>query len=146
MRAGVEERHRPDGVVVRGVRAVAIPTCVDRRGTLRAVEGDDPVPFAPLRTFVVSDVPPQAARACHAVSCHELLWMLTGACELEVDNGRDATTIDLHATGPAFAVSAGVWMSLREFTPGATLIVLASRRYEETMYFDAPRPELVVEL
>lgn len=136
----------PRSAVLRGVYSATIPAHLDRRGRLRAVERDDPVPFPPARVFVVSDVPPDEVRARHAVSCHELLWMLTGACELGLDNGRDATTIELHADGPAFAVSAGVWMELRRFTPGATLLVLASMPHAETRYFDGPRPELVVEL
>lgn len=135
-----------DGRVLAGVRWVALPTFVDRRGTLRAAEHADPVAFAPVRAFVVEDVPPGETRASHAVSCHELLWLLAGGCELTVDNGSEAAALELRAKGPALAVSAGVWMELRRFTSDAALLVLASERFAETRYFDRPQPQLVVEL
>lgn len=126
-----------------GVKLLPITQHCDARGKLRAIEQFGPVPFVPVRMFLISDVPYGAHRARHAVSCHEFLWMISGNCTLEVYDGTNRMPLRLQANGPGALVSAGVWMELREFTADAVVSVLASARYEDTGYFGEPDPSLI---
>lgn len=127
-----------------GVKLLSVTRHDDARGRLRAIEKSGPIPFVPVRMFLISDVPEGANRARHAVSCHEFLWIISGACTLEVDDGKNRVPLRLQGNGPGALVSAGVWMELRDFTADAVLSVLASERYEDTSYFPAPNPALIV--
>jgi hypothetical protein len=126
-----------------GVKLLPVPPHDDGRGRLHAIEQSGPIPFQPVRMFVIRNVPAGAWRARHAVSCHEFLWVIGGACTLEVDNGMTRATLRLQVYGPGALVSSGVWMELREFTDDAVVSVLASTRYNETQYFPTPNPDLI---
>jgi UDP-2-acetamido-3-amino-2,3-dideoxy-glucuronate N-acetyltransferase len=127
-----------------GVKLLPVPSHGDGRGRLHAIEQSGPIPFQPIRMFVIRDVPAGAWRARHAVSCHEFLWMMAGACTLDVDNGTSRATLRLQAEGPGALVSSGVWMELREFTEDAVVSVFASTRYADTQYFPTPNPDILI--
>ena len=127
----------------KGVQLLPVPPHEDGRGRLHAIEHQGPLPFQPIRMFVISAVPADGWRARHAVSCHEFLWMIAGTCTLEVDNGTRRADLRLHAGGEGALVSSGVWMELREFSNDAVVSVLASKRYDETQYFQTPNPALI---
>jgi len=110
---------------------------------LVALERHSPMPFSPVRTFVIRDVPCGQVRARHALSCHELLWLLTGSCVATVHDGRTSSTIYLKADAHALVIAAGVWIELAEFARGTILMVLASKTYAETETFAEPQPALI---
>lgn len=126
-----------------GIKILPVPPHEDGRGKLHAIERGDPVPFEPVRLFVIRDVPAHEVRARHAVSCHEFLWMISGSCTLDADNGTDRVSLRLQADGGGVLVSSGVWMELREFGAGAILSVLASSTYADTRYFATPNPDII---
>lgn len=128
----------------KGTRLLPVPPHDDGRGRLYAVEQSAPLPFVPVRTFMIRDVPADQVRARHAVSCHEFLWMASGACTLAVDDGLATAAMRLQAEGAGMLVSSGVWMELREFTDDGVLLVFASSTYAATRYFDGPQPDLIV--
>jgi hypothetical protein len=127
----------------KGVRLLTVPPHDDSRGQLYAIEQSAPVPFVPVRLFIIRDVPANGVRAGHAGSFHEFLYMICGSCVVEIDNGTERAVLPLRAHGAGVLVSSGVWIELREFSEGAVLSVLASGPYAETRHFDSPRPELI---
>jgi len=126
-----------------GVRLVSVASHKDARGRLFALEHPSPVPFSPVRTFLILDVPPGQARAGHAPSCHEFLWVLSGSCAVTVNDGGTRFEIRLQAQKQALAVSPGVWIGLSDFEAGTVLLVLASKSYSETKLFSEPQPALI---
>lgn len=126
-----------------GVALVSVASCKDARGRLFALEQPSPVPFSPVRTFVIRDVPPGQARGHHAQSCHEFLWLLSGSCVATVHDGRTRATIHLRAEEHALTMAPGVWIGLGDFEHGTVLLVLASKRYSETQSFSEPQPALI---
>ena len=64
----------------RGLKFVNIQEHSDARGNMRIVEVDGGLPFVPVRSFIISDVPTGKTRAGHAVSCDELLIVAQGSC------------------------------------------------------------------
>lgn len=108
-----------------------LPTFRDHRGSLSVGEVARGLPFAARRFFVVSGVPAGEVRAQHANrSCHEVLVTTSGACTVDVDDGLSITTFRLEGPGHALDVPAGLWITCRDFTSDAALLVLASAAYD----------------
>ncbi|MBC7778710.1 MAG: FdtA/QdtA family cupin domain-containing protein [Proteobacteria bacterium] len=128
----------PDGVAL-----VSAASNEDARGRLLALEHGSPVPFVPVRTFVILDVPAGQPRAGHAFSCHEFLLVLNGSCTVTVDDGQKRLRLRLRAKEYGLNVSPGVWVGLDDFECGTVLMVLASKSFCDTQYFPNPQPALI---
>ena len=103
----------------------------DADGLLTVGEFDGELPFEPRRVFFVSRVPAGALRADHA--------QRTGAQVLVAAHGRfavDAYTATrpssfvLHEPTSALHVPPGNWITCRDFSPDAVMLVLASDPYD----------------
>ena len=72
----------------RGLKFVDIQEQSDARGKIRIVEVDGGgLPFVPVRSFIISDVPTGKTRAGHAVSCDELIIVAQGSCLITARTG-----------------------------------------------------------
>jgi hypothetical protein len=120
----------------RGLKFVNLQEHTDARGRMRIVEVDGGgLPFVPVRSFIISDVPSDKSRAGHAVSCDELLVVAQGSCLI---TARTAAGLEEHRITPATGgvhLRPGTWLMLSEFAPGTILVTYASERYEETRFF-----------
>jgi WxcM-like, C-terminal len=120
----------------RGLRFVDIQEHSDARGKIRIVEVDSGLPFVPVRSFIVSDVPSDKSRAGHAVSCDEFLIVAQGSCLI---TARTGAGLEEHRLTPAIGgvhLRPGTWLMLSEFEPGTILVTYASERYAETRFFE----------
>jgi len=120
----------------RGLRFVDIQEHSDARGRIRIVEVDSGLPFVPVRSFIVSEVPSDKSRAGHAVSCDELLIVAQGSCLI---TARTGAGLEEHRLTPATGgvhLRPGTWLMLSEFEPGTILVTYASERYAETRFFE----------
>ena len=108
----------------------------DERGRMRIVEVDEGgLPFVPVRSFIVSDVPTGKSRAGHAVSCDELLIVAQGSCLI---TARTKAGLEEHRLTPEIGgvhLRPGTWLILSEFEPGTILVTYASERYADTRFF-----------
>ena len=116
-----------------GAYEIDVPQFADPRGRLAAFEQARPLPFTPVRTFVISDVPPRAHRAAHVARCDEFLWMAAGACRAILrqhaaqEDGEQR--FHLAARGRGLYVPKGLWIDLFEFDPGSVMICMADSNY-----------------
>jgi hypothetical protein len=121
----------------RGLTFVTLKEHSDERGRMRVVEVDGGgLPFVPVRSFIISDVPSDKSRAGHAVSCDELLVVARGSCLI---TARTGVGLEEHRLTPATGgvhLKPGTWLLLSEFEPGTILVTYASERYAETRFFD----------
>ena len=60
--------------------------------------------------------------------------MLLGACTIVFDDGKEVRTVHLDAPRLGFYVPPLVWVTLKDFTPGAVCLVLASELYDAAEY------------
>lgn len=130
---------------MRGVALHTLPTHRDGRGALHAFERGSPLCFQPERIFIISACPTDAVRACHAVSGHQALMLFNGQVQIDLDNGREQSTVTLSGPDQLLVLEPGVWLRLRDFSPAALLMVASSKRYADIRYFDTPQPELMLE-
>jgi UDP-N-acetyl-3-dehydro-alpha-D-glucosamine 3-aminotranferase len=120
------------------VRLLKVPVHTDARGTLVAFDRNN-LPFEPLRTFVITNVPESATRGGHRLSCDEFIWAQTGRCRLIICDGKRKVSMLLDDAQQGVLVPKGFALELTEFAPGTILMCLASRPYT---HFNKRPPEL----
>jgi hypothetical protein len=118
-------------------RPLQFDSFTDDRGYLVPIEFSwDDLPFIPARVFVISGVPPDATRANHASNCDEILVCGTGDMVVVMDTAEATLTVHLDRPGAGVFVPSGVWVSIRDFSAGAALLVLASKSHAATLQLD----------
>jgi hypothetical protein len=107
----------------------------DGRGSLVALEGDRNLPFAIARVYYLYGGAEGAERGFHA---HRALqqWAVcvSGACTIVVDDGAQRREVRLDSPDKGLLIGSMLWREMRDFTPGAVLMVLASMPYDEADY------------
>jgi hypothetical protein len=132
--AAAGDRMNP--MTKQGLEFIDLHEHSDERGRMRIVEVDEGgLPFVPVRSFIVSDVPTGKSRAGHAVSCDELLIVAQGSCLI---TARTKAGLEEHRLTPEIGgvhLRPGTWLILSEFDPGTILVTYASERYADTRFF-----------
>lgn len=121
---------------VRGVRLYEMRCAEDAvRGHLAALEFERDLPFMPKRCFITFDVPPDQTRGQHAhKQCAQLLVCVSGHCRVAVDDGMRCEKFLLDRPSVGVYVPPLIWASEFDHSPGAALMVFASRPYEPDDY------------
>jgi dTDP-4-dehydrorhamnose 3,5-epimerase-like enzyme len=113
-----------------------LPRFADARGALSFVEGNKHIPFAIQRVYYLHDVAPGQRRGAHAHrALEQVLIAVAGSFTISLDDGT--TSIDRELTSPSRALYLPpfVWHELRDFSPGAVCLALASAPFDESDYF-----------
>lgn len=114
---------------------IEMPVVADPRGNLCFIESARHVPFRIERAYYLYDVPAGAVRAGHAhIELHEVLFPLTGAFTVKLDNGHDVETHILNRPNIGLHIGPMTWRELDNFSSGAVCMVLASAYYDEADY------------
>ena len=93
------------------------------------------VPFRIRRVYFVHSVAAGAERGGHAHrKLEELLVAVTGSFDLVLHDGRRSTTIHLDRPAVGVHIPRYSWRELKNFSPEAVCLVLASLPYEESDY------------
>jgi UDP-N-acetyl-3-dehydro-alpha-D-glucosamine 3-aminotranferase len=111
-----------------GVQWIPVSLHTDSRGALAAFDSDT-LPFEPVRTFVITEVPPGATRGGHLTSCDEFFWIKAGNCRLLVAEGARQVSLLIDNPQQGVVVRAGLFVEVTDFTPDALLLVMASQPY-----------------
>ncbi|WP_171820272.1 WxcM-like domain-containing protein [Serpentinimonas maccroryi] len=108
---------------------------VDARGALTVGEVPSEVPFAPVRYFVVYDVPSVELRGEHAhKQCEQFLICLHGSCRVLLDDGSHRCEVLLDRPDMGVYMPAMIWGTQYRYSSDAVLLVFASRHYEADDY------------
>ncbi len=118
-----------------GVKLHRLATHRDLRGSLVATEFAQQMPFEPVRSFLVFDVPGSEIRGKHAHrACHQFLTVVAGACSSAVDDGGKRDQFRLDSPSIAIHVPPMVWASQFGHSDDAVLQVFASHAYDSADY------------
>jgi dTDP-4-dehydrorhamnose 3,5-epimerase-like enzyme len=112
-----------------------LPRFADARGALSFIEGNKHIPFAIERVYYLYDVAPGQRRGAHAHrALEQVLIAIGGSFTVSLDDGT--TSVDRELTSPSRALYLPplVWHELRDFSPGAVCLALASARFDESDY------------
>ena len=119
------------------IQIIRIPIYIEENGTLLAVqEQTDLLPFNPLRTFIIYDVPSTKKRAGHAVDCELFILAIRGEVTiLHSSSIQKSSSWLLLDNGEGLYVPPLHFVELKDFSEGSIVMVFASKKYEETRYF-----------
>ena len=107
----------------------------NRAGNITIVENNIDVPFEIERVFYLYDIPGGEDRGAHAhKECHQFLVSVSGAFDIELDDGRNKKTVSLNRPYFGLHIPPGIWAAEKSFSSGAICLVLASHKYDESDY------------
>lgn len=108
----------------------------DDRGSLVALEQDSGTPFAIRRAYYIFDTREGVVRGKHAHKLlKQLLICVSGSCivDTETSDGlKQSHTLNSATSG--LLIEGLVWREMRQFSPGAVLLVLADNVFDENDY------------
>lgn len=116
-------------------RLIDLPVVTEDRGSITFVEVGQTLPFTPLRSFMVYDVPAGQIRGDHAHrECHQLLICVCGRLTARTDDGAGVQERTLDSPARGLYMPPLTWGGQYDFSPGAVLLVLASHKYDAAEY------------
>ncbi len=129
------ETGNPILLGVGGCELWNLPQNRDARGSLVSVEFARELPFVPVRTFFVFDVPGEDVRGEHAHRhCSQFLIASSGGISVVIDDGSTATEVRLDRPNLGLYIPPGVWGIQYRFHQGGVLTVFASAAYDPDDY------------
>lgn len=124
-----------------------LPRKVYPQGNLTFIEGGRHIPFNFKRIFYLYDVPTEVKRVGHAhKSLHQFFICLSGSFDVLVNDGLKKRLIHLNRPWKGLHVPPMLWVSVKNFCPGSTCVVLASAFFSESDYFRDYREYLRIKL
>lgn len=120
---------------VKGVVFHHMPHMVDMRGDLSVGEWSGLLPFAPVRHFLVYNVPNTKVRGEHAHKvCHQFLVCVHGSVSVVADDGSNREEFLLNRPDLGLYLPPLVWGVQYKYSSDAVLLVLASHPYDSDDY------------
>ena len=134
-------RRMPNEPVVEhagGPRLIELPLRRDARGSLTFLEHGAQVPFEIRRVFYIFDVTAGATRADHAVNdVDEVVIAVSGRFDVVTVDGSTRQEFTLARPTEGLFIPGRAWRTLAGFSDGAVCLVLASTRYDASVYRSA---------
>ena len=112
-----------------------LKTFTDSRGSLTIVEQGIDVPFDIQRVYWIHSVPPGEERGRHSNTVSsEYVIAVSGSVEITLEDYDGRRTYHLDAKDKGLLIPPDTWDEIRNFSPDAVLLVLASHSYDESTY------------
>ncbi|CAL9332990.1 sugar 3,4-ketoisomerase [Streptomyces sp. enrichment culture] len=109
---------------------------VDERGSLSVVESEWTAGFPIRRVYYLHDPDVGSSRGGHAHrALEQLVIAVHGGFTITVDDGKKQAEYRLDDAGRGLYIGPMVWRNLKDFSPGAVALVLASLHYDEADYY-----------
>lgn len=107
----------------------------DERGQLCVANGAQQIPFDIKRVYWIYGTKPGVARGHHAHhKLSQVLVCVSGSVDIYCEWGDRTETIKLSDANTGLLLNGLVWHEMRNFSPGAVLMVMASDYYDESDY------------
>ena len=120
---------------VEDCKQVSLPKIQNRSGNITALENEKSTPFDINRVYYLYDVPSNEERGGHAhFELQQYLVAATGSFDIVLKDGHNSNVVTLNRPDQALYIVPGIWREIRNFSGGATCLVLASHEYNEKDY------------
>lgn len=107
----------------------------DSRGSLIALEAKKDIPFEIKRIYYIFDTKEGVVRGHHAhKTLQQVLICVSGSCTIVLDDGKARSEVLLDKPNIGLYIGPNIWREMKDFSPGAVLLVLASDWYNEADY------------
>ncbi len=111
-----------------------LPTYSDQRGSLTVIEKI--LPFDVKRVYYIYGCGGQVRGGHRHIKTMQGFVCLHGSCVVDWDNGKEQNSILLNKPSKMLMVPPEDWHVMRDFSPDAVLLVLASDTYDAADYID----------
>ena len=112
-----------------------LKTFTDNRGSLTIAEEGIDVPFRIERVYWIHGVPQGQERGKHSNKVSwEYVVAVNGSVEITLENKDGRQTYLLDSKDKGLIIPPDTWDEIRNFSPDAVLLVLASHKYDESAY------------
>lgn len=112
-----------------------LKTFTDNRGSLTIAEEGIDVPFRIERAYWIHGVPQGQERGKHSNKVSwEYVVAVNGSVEITLENKDGRQTYLLDSKDKGLIIPPDTWDEIRNFSPDAVLLVLASHKYDESAY------------
>lgn len=107
----------------------------DSQGSLIAIEALKEIPFEIKRVYYIFGIKKGIDRGHHAhKSLQQILICVNGSCTIVLNNGKECCEIILSKPNIGLYIGPGMWHEMKDFSPDAVLLALASDWYDESDY------------
>lgn len=107
----------------------------DERGNLISLEGNKNIPFDIKRIYYIFDTLQGVERGFHAHrNLKQVVVCMSGSCTFTLDDGKTREEVVLNNKSQGLFIEGFVWREIKNFSPDAVLVVLASEHYDEKDY------------
>lgn len=117
---------------------ITFPTVVGTNGSLTPIQSgrkDSELPFIVKRTLVIRGMKAGDERGGHTHhKTRQVLIALSGGCTVELDNGKEKTSVALSRPDQGLVLEPYVWHAMKDFKPSTILLLLADTEYDEKDY------------
>lgn len=107
----------------------------DQLGALSFFESERSIPFSIQRIYYIVDVAEGMRRGGHA---HKSLWQLLicpyGSIRIDLDDGKETTSVLLDRPDIGLVISPGLWREMTWLADKSVLLVAASAYYDASDY------------
>ena len=115
-----------------------LKTFTDSRGSLTIVERGIDVPFDIQRVYWIHSVPPGEERGRHSNTVSaEYVVAVSGSVEITLEDYDGRRTYRLDAKDKGLLIPPDTWDEIKNFSPDAVLLVLASHGYNPDTYINS---------
>ena len=117
------------------IKTINFPIKGDSRGSLIALEANKDIPFEIKRVYYIFDTKEGVVRGHHEhKTLEQVLICVSGSCIIVMDDGKERSEVLLDKPNIGLYVGPNMWHEMKDFTPDAVLLVLASDFYKEADY------------
>ena len=117
-------------------RIIDLPKIKDPRGNLTFIESFNQINFDIKRVYYMYDIPTGSERGGHAhKKLEQLIIALSGSFEIVLKDNKNLISYNLNSPSRALYICPMIWRELKNFSAGATCLVLASNLYAEDDYY-----------
>ena len=115
-----------------------LKTYTDKRGSLTIVEEGHDIPFEIQRVYWIHNVPQGEERGKHSnKEIYEYVVAVNGSVDITLEDINGRREYHLDAKDKGLLIPPDTWDELRNFSPDAVLLVLASHGYNADTYINS---------
>jgi dTDP-4-dehydrorhamnose 3,5-epimerase-like enzyme len=113
------------------VRWISLPSHGDERGVLTAIESGMDIPFEVKRVYVLHHIESERGGHAHR-DTYQIVIGVSGSCEMVLSDGTESRNFQLNDPTRGLYLGPLLFIRMRNFSPGAVVVVLASTHYKKT--------------
>lgn len=117
-------------------KLIDFPSFDTKNGILTMIQGgSESLPFEIKRVLVTKGMKKDDTRGGHTHHItQQLLFCISGSCTVNLDNGKEKTSIVLKKSNQGLLLYPYVWHTMEAFSDETVLLVLADTLYDEKEY------------